>query len=405
MPGYTSVAVFLFSAIALVVPSGFSLGAAMLCFGSVALLFLPSRPPLDREDRLLVGAFLFYFAVCASTSLLHGEPLREYDVPLRFVLAIPALLLLRVRPPAPGAFWAGLIVGATGSGLMAGWENLALGETRAGGFTNPIQYGNICLLLGVLCLAGLGWAASQRRARAWTAGLLAAAAIGILGSLCTGSRGSWVGLPVCIVLLYRCYGTAVRRYVIAGAALAVLGFAALYAVPQTGMQTRLDQAVSETEGYFESHEADTSVGARWEMWRIAIVIYPEHPWLGWGKEGFMARKHQLIREGKAAAFTWDHTHSHNEYLDAAVKRGILGLLGVLVLYGVPLWLFARRLRRDDPAARPYALAGVLLLVCYLGFGLTQAFLTHNNGVMTLAFMQVILWSLLRAASPVPAAPA
>jgi O-antigen ligase len=70
------------------------------------------------------------------------------------------------------------------------------------------------------------------------------------------------------------------------------------------------------------------------------------------------------------------------------------LLGTLIVMLAPMWLFARHLHGPS-AVRPFALAGVLLCTCYLAFGLTQAFFTHNNGVLMFAFWTAILWTLLR----------
>ena len=393
---YTSVAVFLFCALSLVIPGGTAIGATMLSLGSVMLVRTRQNLPLQNHERALVAVLLLYFFVCAFTNWFHHDPLREYDAPSRFLLAIPALLLLRQWPPARAAFWGGVIAGAGGAGLLAVWEKLELSAPRASGYTNPIQYGNISMLLGILCLAGLGWAASQRRARWWLAMLLAGACIGIFGSFLPGSRGSWIGLPVCLVILYRHYGRSVsRRYLLSGSLLAVAALGAVYTAPQAGIQGRMHDAVTETDGYFETGNANTSVGARLEMWRTGFMIFPEHPWLGWGKAGFMQRKKQLIGEGKVAAFTGDHTHSHNEYIDALVKRGVLGLTGLLVFYGVALSVFVHRLKHAAAEQRPYALAGVLVMVNYIAFGMTQAFLTHINGVMTLVFMLVILMTLSR----------
>jgi O-antigen ligase len=372
-------------------------GAVLLLLGSAVLLRKRVTLDLKKDDRLLIGAFGLYFICCALINWFHGAPFNEYDTPLRFVLAIPALLLLLVYPPTPGALWAGVAAGGIAAGLFAGWQVVQLGEPRAYGSTNPIQYGNISLVLGVLCLAGLGWATSRRRARWWTSLLLAGAAMGVLGSIFTGSRGSWIALPVALAVVYKFHGDGIKRRYLAGICVALTGiFAVMYSIPGSGMQQRVAEVTTETDGYFAAGNANTSIGARFEMWRTGLMIYPERPWLGWGKQGYIQRKLELVATGDVAAFTSEHTHLHNEYLDALVKRGLPGLLVLLVLYGVPLALFAKRLHR--PAASnggPYAIAGVLLIVCYLFFGLTQAFLTHNNGVMILAFMVAILWSLLR----------
>ncbi|OGS97757.1 MAG: ligase [Gallionellales bacterium RBG_16_56_9] len=399
MTAYTSIAVLLFCAIALVIPSGFSIGATLLLLASPVLLWAPAKAVLKNDDYILIGVFVFYFLIGVVTNLIHGAPLRDYDAPLRLVLAIPAMLLLLAYPPRSGFLWSGLAVGASTSGLLAGWENLALGNFRAGGYTNPIQFGNISLTLGVLCLAGLSWARSQRSPSVWTWLLIAAAGMGILGSLFSGSRGSWLSLPLCLVVLYRCHGAMLsRRYLISSLIAIIVIFAILYAVPRTGIADRIQQSIHETQDYLQSGNANNSAGARLEMWRMGLMMFPERPWLGWGKAGYMERTKQLIGAGQVSPVAAEHSHLHNEYLDALVKRGIPGLFAVLALFLIPFWLFARYARQKDlsPSARACAIGGLLICVSYIGFGLTQAFLTHNNGVMIYAFMTAILWAGLRS---------
>ncbi|MFS2116402.1 hypothetical protein [Herbaspirillum frisingense] len=100
MPTYTSLAVFLLSAISLVIASGFSLGAGMLVLGATVLL-RPASPRLRlaAPDYLFIAALGFYFLLHVALNLIHHAPGREYDAPLRFLLAIPALLLLCTFPP------------------------------------------------------------------------------------------------------------------------------------------------------------------------------------------------------------------------------------------------------------------------------------------------------------------
>lgn len=396
MAGYNSLAVFLFSALALIVASGFSLGAVMLVLGSALLLHKRPRLALEKADRALVATLLLYFAVNAAINVFHGAPLREYDAPLRFLLAVPALLLLLAYPPQAAALWAGLAAGAVGAGGLAIWQRLALHAERSDGSTNAIQYGNISIVLGILCLAGLAWALARPRKAGWTVLLALGAVCGVLGAVLSGSRGSWIALPFCVLILAIHYGgTHGKRYVLAGL-LALSALAALlYALPQSGVRERGELAVREVQDFIRTGNADTSVGARLEMWRSGLAMVSAHPWLGWGKQGYMEHKLALIGEGKIAPAIGAHTHLHNEYLDALLKRGAAGLLATLALFLVPLTLFWRALKHSQRNAQPYALGGVLLYVSYLLFGLTQAFLTHNNGVMILGFLTAILWSALR----------
>ncbi len=394
---FTSIAVFLFSAIALIVPSGVSVGPVLLLVGSAALLRKLDSAALEREEIALIAVLVLYFLVGTLTNLAHAAPLREYDSPARFLLAIPVLLLLRTFPPLPCFFWSGAAFGAISSGLYGGWQVLSVTGMRAEGHTNPIQFGNISLLFGILCLAGLGWAASQRRSVLWRVFMSCGIFFGLLGSLLSGSRGSWISLLLALPVAYLCHGGSLTwRHIVACVVALLLLLVVLKAAPKLPMEERIELAVTETQDYFHSGTSTTSVGSRLEMWRAGLLLVPEHPWLGWGKEGYVQQEDHLVSTGKIRLIPGQHNHLHNEYLDALVKRGSLGLVALLALYLVPLLVFARRLRDGKRAVRPYALAGVLLIVCYMVFGLTQSFLTHNNGVMMLAFMLVILWSLLRS---------
>jgi len=394
---FTSIAVFLFSAIALVVPSGLSIGPVLLLVASAVLLRKQDRPKLEREEIALISVWALYFLVGSLVNLAHAAPISEYDAPLRFVLAIPALFLLRVFPPMPRFFWSGVALGAICSGLYAAWQIFSKGYLRAEGHTNPIQFGNISMVLGILCLAGLGWAASQRRSVFWYVLMVCGICMGLLGSLLSGSRGSWISLLAVLPVAYCCHGRLLnRRHLAVCVAAVLLLFGVLQALPESPMETRIKLAVIEAQDYSHSGSSTTSVGARLEMWRAGLLLIEKRPWLGWGKTGYVQEQANLVQAGKINLIPGQHNHLHNEYLDAQVKRGLPGLAALLALYLVPLVLFARRVRDDSRAARPYAVAGVLLIVAYMAFGLTQSFLTHNTGVMMLVFMLVILWSLLRA---------
>jgi O-antigen ligase len=394
---FTSIAVFLFLAIALIIPSGVSVGPVLLLFGCAALLRKLDRPRLEREDIALISVLALYFLIGTATNLAHEAPLREYDSPARFLLAIPVLLLLRAFPPLPQFFWSGAAIGAISSGLYGAWQVFSVSGMRAEGHTNPIQFGNISLLLGILCLAGLSWAASQRRSVFWSVSMSCGIFFGLLGSLLSGSRGSWISLLVALPVAYFCQGGSLTgRHMAAGVATALLLFGVLKAAPPLPMEERIELAVTETQDYIHSGTSTTSVGARLEMWRAGLLLIQERPWLGWGKHGYVQQEDHLVQAGKIRLIPGEHNHLHNEYLDALVKRGLLGLAALMALYLVPLVLFARRIKDGRQAVRPYAIAGVLLIVCYMAFGLTQSFLTHNNGVMLLGFMLVTLWSLLRS---------
>ncbi|MCE8014249.1 O-antigen ligase family protein [Halomonas daqingensis] len=394
MQHYTSLAVFLLGAIALVVPSGYSIGAVLLLLGSAWLLVSRPALALNRQDAWVIAALVLYTLVGLLEVWWDGQGSRGMDKPIRFLLAVPALLLIMAFPPRLAFLWGGLAVGAIASGSWAGWQKLVQGVWRADGHTYVIQFGNLNMLMGVLCLAGLGWAVVQPRRSLWV-GLLALGAIaGILGSLFSGSRGGWIGFPLVLLVLYRGYGRQLPAvWKVGMAAFVLLGATLAYSLPQTGVQPRVNEAVSDVTRYFSGESQTTSVGARFEMWKGAAHLITERPLTGWGNNGYRQRMQELGEEGVIHPGVTIYGHAHNEFIDAFAKRGVIGLAVLLALYLIPLRLFSKNIASRDLSKRSVAVAGMLLSVAYIDFGLSQVFLAHNSGVMMFAFWLAVLWGV------------
>jgi O-antigen ligase len=329
--------------------------------------------------------------------LNHADPARELDIPLRALLAAPVMLLLLSYPPRAAAWWAGLAVGAIGGAALASWQLLMLDMLRPQAATsNAIHYGNVSILLGMLCLCGLGWARASSYRLVWISLLLAGGVAGILGSIISGSRGGWLALPVCGCVFSFYYSKGRSTYYLAAlmSALVAVSISA-YMLPDSPVPQRVKAALEDIKEFKDNDNATTSIGQRMEMWRTAWALSDEHIWLGMGRNGYLAAKQTLAEGGKMDASVKDYTNAHNDYLDALVKRGIVGVLALLALFLMPLALFARALRHGPGNARPFALAGVVLCTCYMIFGLTTSSLTLNIGIIMLVFPMVILWALLR----------
>lgn len=395
---YSSAAVFLFSAISLVVSSGYSGGAVLLSLAGIGLLFRrASWPKLERRDWIILLLFLVYFLTWAGEVWLDGQSSSRLDKPSRIVLAALALFWLLKYPPRASAFWGGIAAGAIMVGLWAGWQKLFEGVDRAGGFTHMIQFGNISMLLGMLSLTGLGWAMTQKRKVLWFIVLLAGMLGGMGGSLFSGSRGGWIGIPFVLLVLAHAYADLVgRRRIAIVAVLVVLLGTVFYFHPATGVQSRVQAAVSDVDRFFNEGVVNTSVGARFEMWRSGAFAFKESPIWGMGTNGFRVFRDTLIDAGKVDPLLADYGHLHNEYIDTAAKRGLIGLLALLALYLVPLKMFTRMLGERQANRQPYAAAGAVLCVSYMDYGLSQTFLSHNSGVMVFFFMMAIIWSLVRS---------
>ncbi|MFN2411299.1 MAG: O-antigen ligase family protein, partial [Halomonas sp.] len=391
---YTSLAIFLLCAIALIAPSGYSLGALMLFLGSGVLLVKRPVLGLSRQDVLVMIAMAAFALVGVLEAWWDGQGMRGADKPLRFWLAIPALLLVLAYPPRLAWLWGGIALGALGAGSWAIWQKFGLDVARATGHTHTIQFGNLSMLLGVLCLGALGWAVIQPRRRMWVAFFIVCALFGVVGSLFSGSRGGWIGIPFVLLVLFRAYGSLMSKPMVAAMVLAiVVGGVGVYAVPQIGVQERVHQAVEQVQRYAAGDRSHTSVGARFEMWRGATHLIVEKPLFGWGNYGYNDAMQALGDEGVISEKASEYGHAHNEFLDSFAKRGLLGLVVLLAVYLIPMRFFIEQLGARDLSLRATATCGTLLSVTYIDFGLTQSFLAHNSGVMMYAFLLAVFWGV------------
>ncbi len=407
MSRYTSLAVFLLGAVALILPYGYFIAPTLLVLGSITLLLLRSRLSLGSREWAIVGVLLLYGLIRLSDVWRSGLSFAEMTGIGYLLLAIPGLLLLLAFSPKAAFIWVGAAIGSILTGAWASWQTLISGRSRADGFgiVDAIQFGNLSLLLGFFCLAGLGWVLGGHAGPGKKAGcalLLLGALCGVLGSFLSGSRGGWLSFPLMLVILYLGYGRHFSRRWLAGfTAFFLIAPMVVYATPQLGVQERVQRIFSSYQEFAQEGDPTNSIGARLEMWRSASILVPERQLAGWGTSGYLQARDALIEEGTIHPYLENFDHVHNDVLDAWLKHGLLGLVSLFALYLLPLCLFGRYLRSKDPQLRAFAIAGTGLTVAYLGFGLTQTFLVFDSGVIMYAFWWIVLWTALRQRAGLP----
>lgn len=394
LPALVSSGIFLLCAFALVVPSGYSLGALVLLLPSLVFLFVRPWPVLQVEDKYLIGALLLYFGVGVLTNIHHHLKGSSYDNLSRFLMAVPVLLLLlRMRINA-ATVWQGVALGALGAAALALWEFAVQGETRAAGHINAIQFGDIAMLFFCMLIAIVPWA--KTGGRVFFAIVLAGALGGLLASLLSGARGGWLMLPVAGLLAYWWSGKRSLVTNIIFALVGVLLVAAICWLPWLEfLRDRISHIALDVQTYQDNQDATSSLGSRFHLWQLSIDMIAQHPLTGWGS----FERYVAITGVQDEVFI-KYNHMHNDLLDAWVKRGLFGVIALVTMYVVPAVIFYRKLKRHSGAgqsiaARSAALAGMMLVVATAVFGLTQSYLTHSSGVTIYVFLLAILWAQVR----------
>lgn len=328
--------------------------------------FLPWYLQQAREWRWLGLAFAGYFLLSAVRAFAAGPGWAGIDGPSRMLLALSCIGFVGVLRPKLHYFWLGLCLGTIGAGLLALVQKFYVGMVRVDGYTHhPITFGNLALLMGLMSLCALpAW--QQSRLRYLPPLALAA---GLLASVLSASRGGWLALFLLAPLLLLARGSRQARLVwqgLAGLALAVL---ALCLLPGNPVTPRIALAFTEVQQYWVQQDATTSVGIRLELWKASWLMFAEHPWLGVGRDAFHSSLQELAARGLLAdSPALEFASSHNDALHFLATGGLLDFSFLLMLYGAPLAFFLRY--RRGPA-QPCALAGLMLVLSFIGFGLTD----------------------------------
>ena len=401
--GAATAAAFLVPGLGLWIPSGYSFGTLLLLMAAVV-----TAPAWARRLRPL-GAMGWLAASFAVMGLLwwvdaearHYGP-GAYEKPIKYLLALPCLFFLRVYAPRPAALWSGFAVGGIGAGLVAIYQMGFKHLPRAEGFTNAIQYGDLSLLFGLICLVFLAVRPAGVRLPMRVL-LMLGAALGVLGCIMSQSRGGWLALalvlPVLAVLLARYLP---RRTLLLLAVLSVAGMALLVATQARQVDERIQKAEHEITLFKQGDTSVTSVSQRLYHWQLAWRMGLEKPLTGWGRQGYVDEKNRRVQAGLANPSVLEFTHAHNEAMDVFVKHGVPGVLALLFFYGVPIvifWPTPARMRRPDGSfdrtALSLRMAGLLVPLCTIGFGLTQVFTAHNSGNINYLFLNMLLYASLR----------
>lgn len=371
---YASVLVFMLPALVLSSRDGMGLSQLLMLLG----LGWMGRARLaavwtdhGRAFGPVLLAFGGYFLLSLARLVIYQQRLHTLDGPFRLLLSLGCFAFVAGYRPPIRWFWLGLCLGSVAAGAVAVAQWLAYGVDRVEGLTHhAITFGDLAVAMGMMSLCALS---SFRRTRlAWLPVL--ACVSGLAASVLSGSRGGWLGLLLVIVPLLK-YGSAVHgRRLVVGVLLALALCVIAYFIPATSIARRLADASAEVRMYFADGNATTHVGVRLELWKASWMMIVEHPWLGVGRESFHQALNALHEQGRLQQSpALIYSSSHNDAIHMLATGGVLDFSFLLLMYGAPLRLFHGVLCEAEAGAerRAAALAGITLVVCFIGFGLTD----------------------------------
>ncbi len=361
------------------------------------------RTPLSRDEKLLLFSMVFFVAIAVLAYLL-GEinylGFKKLGRYLRFLLLIPIYLVVRRMPYGEGVWWTGLALGGISAGVFALFALLtgdepALFEMHLRGISSIVLFGDLSLVMAFMSLGGLGF---FRRRAPWLVMLPAAGFLfGFLATFLSGARGAWIAMPALALLLvwYLAHGRGARVRWLMLAGVAVFATAA-YLIPQTGVAERLAMLAEDLRLVMRGEETTGSIGLRLAMWPIALDAFLRDPLFGVGVGGYASVLREWVEAGFAPPYLLRFDHPHNEYLSVLADRGLAGLLALLLVFGIPLMHFLWGVRHSDRDIRGLSYAGIVLIVGFMHFGLTEAIFDRTMPITFYVFCLAVIYGLVRA---------
>ena len=360
---------------------------ALFIVGMSFIVIFDFRPSMDIELRTLALVLIANLLLALPNLVLARSGLISLENPLRMLLMLPMILAVMRFGLRMRFICAGLAIGMLMAAFVVGWQYHIQGEVRPGIHYNPLHFSKISMSAFAILLA-----ASMVIRERWSYLYVAGSLAGLYCVVISGSRGMLIAIvPIIAFLLWwgwRSYITGqflLSRWILVMPV--VLIFTGVVLISNTQFMDRIQLAVKQNTDYFKKGDADTSVGARFELWYGAMLAAKEHSLLGTGEHDRKAFIEEKIASGELKPVAAKYRHAHNDYFNALQNRGVPGLIIQLLIYAVPLVIFLRGLSESRGVRLTAALGGTLTTISYATFSLTDV--PMRNGLMLVFFIVTI----------------
>lgn len=367
----------------------------LLSLGYIIFCQFKKRPlQIPSEEKWLAWSYIFYFSLFVLSFFIYEGRPRELDNPSRIIFLLPLLFLFKDIPIYFKTLAWSIPLGAIAGGITACIDRFYLNANMA---FSPrmmhIQGGDISMSFGIFSLV-LGFHYMAVKNRKWAVICYLGAIGGVLGSILSTARGGWIGFPFILLFVFWIYRKQLsKKFYFAFFGVIFVGIITAFFSPETRMMERYQVAKQDIVDYFDNTNRSTSLGARFDMWKSAILMAQEKPILGWGVQGVSEKRKLQYEQGLISHYASQFNHAHSQFFDDLSKRGILGLLALLAVFLIPLRFFIRQLSTDNTALKCTALLGIVHIISVMFYCVSQGFFSHNSGNIFYFFLTIIFYAI------------
>lgn len=350
--------------------------------------FYTREKSLLQKDEKLFALSLALFFISALFSFLIGQgyelksirnpsmpSLLDIDLPSKYLIgALLFVLFLKLKfVLQKKIIFYSIALGGLICGIFAGYERYVLGFNRVDGLSGIAEFADESSILCILSMIIFTFFATKREKPLFALSIFSSS----FALLATGTRGASLGIVLTLIaflFLVWIYQRSFLKSSLIATFFCVLGF--IFIASFSGGikdSLRVQSAMSDIE-YYDKGNIGTSLGARFEMWKEAIAMFKMVPFFGLSTYE-ISKNLKEIRERSGSQIPRDAKdrdarneavgNKHSQILNAAAKRGVVGVFALLFVWFAYFRLFYSHLKNKQTPIFAFALSALLIEFYYL----------------------------------------
>ncbi|NWN92712.1 O-antigen ligase family protein [Marinobacter adhaerens] len=241
------------------------------------------------------------------------------------------------------------------------------GAGRLDGLVHAIHFGNIALIIFILCC---GASALQTR-RHWFIISVVGGAGSLLAFIQAGSRGGVMALVLALLVIgfwFSISRNRIRHFTITLVLVMLAAGLSINFIPP--LSDRYDATIQEVSK-INNGQMYNSVGMRFMMWDASLEVAAHSPFIGSGFSAYRTEIFDRIEKDELKPIMSEFSSEpHNQFLYQLASHGLIGVFLFLLLVTVPLFYLASEKTVSDRASKILALTLSIIFLSFLFFGLT-----------------------------------
>lgn len=332
--------------------------------------FIPSTLNGIQKNKVLLVLLtlsMSFVAILISQLLQHNIRMRPYDAPLRMVLCIPIFLYLLHQPFSSSKTLPYALSLSTLITLATILLHPEIPQFWGGRFAtkhaDPNAFGAYITLITTLIFFSIDPKELFNR-KLESSIKLVGFLIGLYLLAGSGTRGAWLSIPFLLLawFLYHVRKDIKGTVVIS---MTIILVCLITYVLIENLQARVNSGFTEVFSWLYTQNKDTSAGIRFSMWKIAVDLFLERPFSGFGDMGYQSYlDNEIFTQSYSPIVieTLAKAGPHNEFLANLLRSGIWGGISIISIFFIPFYVLSTKVSKNNVSQR-LLLLGLALFIC------------------------------------------